>query len=254
MDGYWYTVGERTGDYHYRKPLYRITFDSGYETVATSQDLWRNRIKDWGSPSILGKAIVGYPKATKDPLFSRWCGVLNRCLTNRWKGYEDVSLDPRWLDFRNFREDAVKLSGYDADRLDDLVIDKDRLGMPLGRREYGPETCSWLTVPENCAFRRRCRHTKAPASGFRGVTFLNDYWLARVQIKGKKTSLGCFTNPLDAACAVLERFPGYYLPEEQARIRCAVRDRRAKEAIFICLIGRKGWFSLAELEREAKSA
>jgi hypothetical protein len=41
----------------------------------------------------------------------------------------------------------------------------------------------------------------------------------------------------------------YYMPEEKAHIQCALRRERVKRNIFIGLLGRKGWFSLAELER-----
>ena len=88
MDGFWYTVGERTGEYRYGKPLFRVVFDSAFETAQTSQDLWRNQIKDWGSPSIMGVGIVGWlvPNPKEHPLWSRWLGMLKRCIPDDVKG------------------------------------------------------------------------------------------------------------------------------------------------------------------------
>jgi len=255
MDGYWYRVGERTGDYRYGKPLYRVIFESGFETVATSQDLWRNQLKDWGSASVCGVGITGWEitNPAAHPLYGTWHGMIERCYSGaeRYRNYHGVTVCGRWHHLPSFVVDAPNLPGYDLDRIGrgQLTIDKDKIGMEVGRREYGPETCCWLTVAEQNVYKRPQRDSKAPQSGFRGVTFLNDYWLARVQIDRKKTSLGCFERPLDAACAVLKRFPEYYMPEEKARIQCALRRRRVKENISIGLLGREGWFSLASLER-----
>jgi hypothetical protein len=234
MDGYWYTVGERTGDRHYDKPLYEIVFDSGYRTTMTSQDIWRNKIKDWGSPSIYGVGIVGWrvPKPAKHPLYGIWHGMLERCLgkgkSHKW--YKDVTIHPRWLRFDNFAADAVKLPGYDLTRIASrqLQLDKDKFGSSKGRREYGPETCCWLTSAEQAAYRRAWEHSNAPQCQFRGVHWTDGFWLARPQVKGWRPLLGCYRNPLHAAIAIHYRFPDYYFPHEKEQIRQAVKEAGMK--------------------------
>ena len=224
MDGYKYRVGNRTGNYHYGKPLYEIVFDSGYVTEMTGQDIWRGQIKDWGSPSIMGVGIVGWlvPNPTKHPLWSRWLGVLRRCLPPHSRCYEDVTVCDRWLRFDLFVHDLERLDGYDPARLGELQLDKDKLGPKAGPRVYSPETCSWLTGPENVAYRRPTRRTNAPHCPYRGVHFTENLWLARPQIDGCRTYIGSFPVPLDAALAIHFRFPAYYFPHEVELIRQAI--------------------------------
>jgi hypothetical protein len=227
-DGYWYTVGERTGGYHYGKPLYEIVFDSGYRTEMTSQDIWRNKIKDWGSPSVYGVGIVGWQIArpTKHPLYGTWHGMLERCMGPRRKtnrAYDDVEVDPRWLHFDNFVEDAGKLPGYDLALISsgELQLDKDKLGSDIGKREYGPETCCWLTREEQALYHRKPvthQGTHAPQSPYRGVHWTDGVWLARPQTSGERTLLGCFHDPLRGAMAINSRFPEYYSSLEKYEI------------------------------------
>jgi len=220
MDGYWYVVGERTGGYHYGKPLYEIAFDSGYRTEMTAQDIWRGKIKDWGSPSIYGVGIVGWrvPRPTKHQLYSTWHGMLERCCKCR-PGYEDVTVCDRWFRFDQFVEDAEKLPGYDANRLDELTIDKDKLGSKTGPRIYSPETCCWLTVAEQNAYKRGFAKTNARQCPYRGVHWTDNGWIARPQFRGEKRYLGYYREAIDAARVVMALIPGYYLAEEDARIR-----------------------------------
>jgi hypothetical protein len=224
MDGFWYTVGDRTGGCHYGKPLYEIIFDSGYRVEMTTQDIWRNKLKDWGSPSVMGVGIVGWlvPNPTKHPLWSRWLGVLRRCLPPHSRCYEDVTVCDRWLRFDLFVHDLERLDGYDPARLGELQLDKDKLGPKAGPRVYSPETCSWLTGPENVAYRRPTRRTNAPHCPYRGVHFTENLWLARPQIDGCRTYIGSFPVPLDAALAIHFRFPAYYFPHEVELIRQAI--------------------------------
>ena len=230
MDGFWYRVGNRTGGYHYGKPLYEIVFDSGYVTEMTGQDIWRGQIKDWGSPSIMGVGIVGWTirNPTVHPLWHRWCGMLERCYKCR-PNYEDVTVCDRWLHFGLFVHDAERLDGYDAARLDELTIDKDRLGAQTGPRVYSPETCCWLSIADQNVYKRPPRRTKAPQCPYRGVHWTECCWLARVQIKGEKSFLGCFKVPLEAARRILAVFPNYYKPHEKERI---LRDMNAPMALM----------------------
>lgn len=233
MDGYWYTVGERTGRYHYGKPSLRITFDSGYVTEMTAQDVWRNKIKDWGSPSVLGVGIVGWRvlRPTKHPLYRVWHGMLSRCLrpSKRHQSYSDVTIGSGWLRFDVFVEDAPRLPGYDLDKIasGELQLDKDKLGSSIGRREYGLETCCWLTRQEQALYHRKPKMhdgTHAPQSPFRGVHRTDGVWLARPQINGERTLVGCFHDPLRAAIAIHLRFPGYYTAYENEQIAKAVSE------------------------------
>lgn len=226
MDGYWYTVGERTGERKYGTcPVYEIVFDSGFRTTAAAQDIWRNQIKDWGSPSILGVGIVGWKVKTphKHPLFSRWLGMLKRCYDGRDKAYENVTVCERWHRFDLFAEDAVKLPGYDPDRLHELTLDKDRFGTMKGKWIYSPETCCWLTMEEQLIYRPQPRESEAPQCPYRGVHWTDCRWLARPTVTGreKRPILGYFKESLDAALTILRTLPDYYRPDEVSEI---VRD------------------------------
>lgn len=246
-DGYWYTVGGRTGGYRYGKPLYEVTFDSGYVTEMTAQDLWRNKIKDWGSPSIYGVGIVGWriARPTKHPLYGTWHGMLERCLGPRCKAnsaYDDVTVNPRWIRFDNFVEDAEKLPGYDPARVSSgkLQLDKDKFGSSIGRREYGPETCCWLTVAQQAEFRRQYRNSHAPQCPYRGVHFTENLWLARPQISGERANLGSFHDSLRAAMAINERFPDYYSNLEKLEIGLAVCQSGSDPAEIEAILLRVG--------------
>lgn len=230
-DGYWYTVGERTGRYHYGKPLYRVSFDSGYVTEMTAQDVWRNKLKDWGSPSVLGVGIVGWRvlRPTKHPLYGVWHRMLERCLGPRRKAnraYDDVTIGSGWLRFDVFVEDAPRLPGYDLDRIKsgELQLDKDKLGSSVGRREYGLETCCWLTRQEQMVYRREYVGTHAPQCPYRGVHWTDGVWLARPQINGRRFLIDCFHDPLRAAIAIHQEFPDYYTDFEKDQIAQAVSE------------------------------
>lgn len=230
--GCWYTVVEKTAEKRYGYRVYRIVFDSGYEVLVNAVRLHQNKIRDALTPTLtLGKAWPGdrIKCYSKHPLYDTWVGILSRTIgTKKTKYYEDVTVCDRWLRFDNFVEDAEKLPGYDASRLHELTIDKDKLGTRLGRREYGPETCCWLTPQEQAIYRRRLAKTKAPQCPYRGVHFTDDLWLARPTIAGHRHYLGSFKIPLQAAFTILYQFPDYYTEEEKAVIRadaCQKRER-----------------------------
>lgn len=225
--GCWYTVVEKTDQVRHRCRLYRIVFDSGYETMVTAIDLYRNKIRDFGTPSIiLGKASPGdrIKSYSRHPLYDTWIGILHRTIGPKpIKYYEDVTICSRWLRFDNFADDAVKLPGYDADRLDELTIDKDKLGSRLGKRIYSPETCCWLTIAEQAIYRHRTAPTKAPQCPYRGVHATEGLWIARPTVAGKLYYVGSARTAIHSALAILHRFPDYYTDEERKLILADAR-------------------------------
>jgi hypothetical protein len=73
---------------------------------------------------------------TNCKIYKRWCGVLRRCceLAGNKNCYDGCTLDPRWVNFSNFRGWA------ETNLMDDtLVVDKDIL--VSGNKVYGPDTC-----------------------------------------------------------------------------------------------------------------
>jgi thymidylate synthase len=79
-----------------------------------------------------------------------WEGMMARCydknnISYHLYGGKGVYVCDRWLEFKNFAEDAVKLPGWDdkiASTETRYVLDKDAKGIGF---EYGPETCWWVT-------------------------------------------------------------------------------------------------------------
>lgn len=243
----WYTVIGRTGERAYAtgKPVYEIRFDSGYVTTATSQDMHRGKIQDKGAPTVCGVGVVGWEieNPGQHPLYSIWHGMIVRCYTHheRYRCWFGVTVCDRWHRFPEFAADAPNLPGYDLNRIRnrELVLDKDKLGALCGKPVYGPETCSWLDYNESAAFRRYRPKEAVPTCPYRGVHWTDCCFLARPQFQGERRLLGCYHDPLEAACRIMATYPEYYLPEEREQIFADIADRNSRGRIIMGRLGQK---------------
>lgn len=95
-----------------------------------------------------------------NPLAKVWEGMVSRCYDPKSIGYKSyggrgVQVCSRWLEFRNFAEDAPLLPGYREGRVNDdgdrLTLDKDQRG---NGKLYSPDHCMWITDKENSRLRR----------------------------------------------------------------------------------------------------
>lgn len=145
----------------------------------TGTELWfhRNstatgRIKD---PTIRDKYGIGYMgvgpngatiidancKHRKSPAYVTWRAMIWRCYANGNQCYKGVTVHPRWHNFQNFCEDIKHLEGYQmwADyqagiRPHGIIeLDKDLKAIPGQPKQYGPETCCFLTKVNNLKVR-----------------------------------------------------------------------------------------------------
>lgn len=84
----------------------------------------------------------------KDPTYSSWMSMKNRCLnsrSNKHSRYKDVSIHPRWLEYSAFLEDmGPRPEGTSLDRIDPF-------------RGYEPGNCRWANAVVQ-AFNQRRHH------------------------------------------------------------------------------------------------
>lgn len=100
-------------------------------------------------------------KHRKSPAYVTWRSMIYRCYANGNQCYKDVTVHPRWHNFQNFCEDIQKLEGYDmwvayqmGIRPHGIIeLDKDYKAIPGQPKQYGPDTCLFLTKVNNLRVR-----------------------------------------------------------------------------------------------------
>jgi hypothetical protein len=128
-----------------------------FEKTGYIKTICKNRVynRNHCDPFELTCCNTGYledPTLIKDnrKLHRKWMNMIKRCYNPKWEHYQyyggrGVIVSDRWLSFKNFLEDVVKLDGY-SNNLDNLELDKDLLGNGF---LYSKGTCCWLTPEEN---------------------------------------------------------------------------------------------------------
>ncbi|MGL4505019.1 MAG: hypothetical protein ACRCUF_04715 [Aeromonas sobria] len=97
----------------------------------------------------------------KSAAYKTWRSMITRCYANGNQCYKDVTVCERWHNFQNFCEDIQKLEGFDMWRDYQIGIrphgiielDKDLKAIPGQPKQYGPETCTFLTKVNNLKVR-----------------------------------------------------------------------------------------------------
>ena len=146
---------------------------TGCLTIASHADVKSGEIKDFLNPSVRGVGYIGYSKYELRDIpktkierkkYLLWINMLERCYVTTSESYKThgakgVTVDPKWLSFKNFREDIHMVDGYDEEGLvgeiehrgQRLNFDKDKLQLdkPINERIYSKTTCCFITGTEN---------------------------------------------------------------------------------------------------------
>lgn len=99
-------------------------------------------------------------KSQKSPAYQLWSNMLQRCYidpaTGRRPTYSTVTVHPDWHNFQTFCNDIKQLDGYSSwlayhaglggERIE---LDKDILCAGKALKEYGPNTCQFVTKSAN---------------------------------------------------------------------------------------------------------
>jgi len=138
--------------------------DTGYETTIISKVIERGlNIEDKLAPTVLGIACIGSiinRDANVDRLYSMWYNLLNKILRLNGSNYINI-IDPRWLNFTLFLEDAPHLEGYDLFLNQTDVVHKFnkvtfgnakyQLDIPFNCRKWGPKVTYYIYTMDEVA-------------------------------------------------------------------------------------------------------
>lgn len=156
---------------------FKCRCDCGEVLVADGRQLRRGHTQSCG---CLHRARVTKHGGARDgnlhPLYRTWGGILTRCRYHKGRAYKNyggrgITVDPRWLDFRNFIADMMPTwkSGLTVER-------KDNNG------PYSKANCVWATMLEQ----HRNKRTNKWLT-FEGEKLIEAEWSRRLGFK--KTTL-----------------------------------------------------------------
>lgn len=152
------------------------------------------------------------------PYYKVWSCVIRRCYEPR-KGWEDCIVCKEWLkSFMSFRA-WMELQNWKH-----KVIDKDIL--VLGNKEYGPNTCVFVSQYLNTLFQQTNKNRKLPRGIYQCV--LNKKYKVNCSIKpGVNKCLGFYTS-LEKANEVYVRAKAQVLANEFKNIL----DTKVKDGLY----------------------
>ena len=95
----------------------KVRFDSGYETILSTNSIIKGNMKDFGQPTVFGVGIVGFKNASNHPLYWRWVNMIGRCYSEKhihYKSYgaKGIKVEPYLLSFKNYVEFISALDNY----------------------------------------------------------------------------------------------------------------------------------------------
>jgi hypothetical protein len=160
-----------------RKPIYGVGINDAYYVV---------------QPVVDGEKFMC-------PVYSRWVGMLTRCLSEKFKGrnqtYTNCTVCDEWLSFSNFRS---------------WVLDQDWVGKELdkdvlfqGNKIYSPNTCLFVSKEVNSLILKRDSTRGELMVGVCIDRFTGKY-MAYSRFAGKFKNLGRFNSEIDAHNAYKE--------------------------------------------------
>lgn len=135
---------------------WRVQFtNTGYCTVAAMTDIKRGRVKDRLARSVAGVGYYGAGEITyrsTSRMYRVWHNMINRCYnpkSTEWKHYGacGVTVCDRWHCFLDFAHDVPSIPGYDEELFESnsLHLDKDFKQWKNQSKQYGPDTCVFIT-------------------------------------------------------------------------------------------------------------
>lgn len=130
------------------------------------------------------------------PYYTTWLHLLKRCYNEkalkRRPSYAECYVCDDWLMFSNFK------SWMQTQDWEDKQLDKDLLFR--GNKVYGPDTCVFVTLEVNNFILEGNEQKKRAQVLPMGVTKIkgSGKFLAQINIKGVKTRIGLFVNPIEA--------------------------------------------------------
>ena len=208
--------------------------NTGFETVATLNNIRKGYVKDPYVPSVYGVGVSGakYPptisgRNTKE--YDLWKSMLRRCYSDGFKkknqAYEGCKCSENFKSYEYFYEWCNKQIGFGVDGFE---LDKDLL--IKGNKLYSEDSCVFLPHEINTVL------IKCTAS--RGEYLIGVYWskkdktfVARVNnSKGKQEHLGYFKTELEAFNAYKEA-KEFFIKELASKWKSQI-DERAYNALM----------------------
>ena len=207
---------------------------TGYETVATLDNIRNGKVKDPYSPSVYGIGIVGNKylisegcRGTKE--YVLWKDVLRRCYSDDFKKkqptYKACEVSDKFKSYEYFYEWCHSQIGFGVDGFE---IDKDLL--IKGNKVYSEDSCVFLPAEINMVL---VKCTASRGEYLIGVSWCNTKkaFVARVRKnKGKSEWLGLFNTEIEAFNAYKEA-KEVFVKEQANKFKSQI-DPRAYEALM----------------------
>lgn len=131
---------------------------------------------------------------SRDPIYKVWLGIVTRCTNEKnfaFKKYgaRGIGICKEWLDDCFLFIDWAKSNGY-------------RKGLQIDRidnsKGYSPDNCRFVTPLVNS---RNKGTPKNSRFGIAGITWEQNKYRVRINVKGKKVNVGAFDDFFEACCA-----------------------------------------------------
>lgn len=158
-----YIVLSKEGIDKNRRFLFKIRFlETGYETIVTSNQIYKKEIKDYLFKNCCGIGYLEKPycyfknKEIYGTLSEVWRNILSRCYNKNCINYNiyggnGATVSERWHSFWNFYNDAQYLFGWNEDLFLEgkIQLDKDTKQLFKENKIYSTDTCIWLNSSKN---------------------------------------------------------------------------------------------------------
>lgn len=137
---------------------YLIRFDeTGGEKIVDRKQIETGSIADDYDPHIYGVAYRGSIKCIsklEKKAFSNWHAMISRCYNNKDINYgayggNGVTVNERWLCFKNFYEDLPYIEGFEEEAYLLGRINLDKEYVSLENKTYSLETCGYISASAN---------------------------------------------------------------------------------------------------------
>ena len=213
--------------------------NTGFETVATLDNIRNGKVKDRYLPSVYGVGVLGtkYPSkvnGVQTKQYDLWNGMLERCCSDVYKKknptYEVCKVSDNFLRYEYFYEWCYKQVGFGNDG---WHLDKDLL--IKGNKVYSESTCVFIPQEINLML---VKSDKRRGEHLIGVCWHNasKSFIAMVnKNKGKREHLGLFNTELEAFNAYKTAKESFV--KEQANKWKSQIDERAYEALMKYEVG-----------------